>query len=70
MAKVIERQAGGWEVVNVEHVSGEREQHVLPWNDLKPHAFTDCWCNPRRDTDEPSVVIHNSMDRREKEVLQ
>ena len=40
--------------------------HVLPINDLREHEETDqCWCRPARDEEEPSVVIHNSMDRRE-----
>lgn len=40
--------------------------HVLPLNDLRDHDETaDCWCKPRRDEDEPRVVIHNSLDQRE-----
>lgn len=40
--------------------------HVLPINDLRPHdQSTECWCRPRRDDDEPRVVIHNAMDQRE-----
>ncbi len=39
--------------------------HVYPINDFKEH-FTDgrlCWCGPKS---ERGLVIHNSMDGREK----
>lgn len=26
---------------------------------------TECWCRPYRDPEEPSVIVHNSVDRRE-----
>lgn len=40
--------------------------HVVPIDDLKPHEQCDrCWCRPRRDDEEPAVVVHNSMDQRE-----
>lgn len=44
--------------------------HVYPQDDLKDHdtgegAGDTCWCKPVRDEDVPSVVVHNSMDRRE-----
>ena len=40
--------------------------HVIPIGDLREHEDSDtCWCRPRRDDEEPSVVIHNSMDQRE-----
>jgi hypothetical protein len=40
--------------------------HVLPVDDLRLHAETlHCWCGPRQDDDEPRVIIHNSVDRRE-----
>lgn len=48
--------------------------HVLPVDDLKPHneAGTSRWCKPRIEY-EPNggggystIVIHNSMDGREK----
>lgn len=40
--------------------------HVLPVNDLREHVEEiDCWCRPRQDVDEPAVIVHNSMDRRE-----
>lgn len=40
--------------------------HVLPINDLREHQEAlDCWCNPTPDHEEPSVIIHNSMDGRE-----
>lgn len=42
-------------------------RHVVPVNDLFPHvlSYAHCWCHPRLDDDEPSVVVHNSADGRE-----
>lgn len=39
--------------------------HVVPINDLRDHDEngTGCWCRP---TIEDGVVVHNSMDGREK----
>lgn len=39
--------------------------HVIPVNDLREHS-TDkpCWCRPKED--EHGVIVHNSMDGREK----
>jgi phytoene/squalene synthetase len=54
---------GGWNL-HPEDVHGDR--HIEPADDLRPHALTMlCWCNPRRDRDEASIVSHNAMDRRE-----
>lgn len=40
--------------------------HVAPVDDLREHQMSlQCWCCPRRDDEEPDLVIHNSMDRRE-----
>jgi hypothetical protein len=40
--------------------------HVVPIDDLRPHESSQtCWCKPTQDEDEPTVWIHNSMDRRE-----
>jgi hypothetical protein len=40
--------------------------HVMPENDLREHADNaTCWCRPTPDADEPLVLIHHSMDRRE-----
>ena len=40
--------------------------HVVPANDLREHALSiECWCNPTYHEEEPSVIVHNSMDRRE-----
>jgi hypothetical protein len=45
---------------------GEDGWHVVPINDLRPHVSNaSCWCRPTQDESEPSVWIHNSMDRRE-----
>ncbi len=43
--------------------------HVIPQNDLRDHcgAGTSCWCLPSvEDHDGYCVVVHNSMDGREK----
>jgi hypothetical protein len=40
--------------------------HVIPLDDLRLHnSAATCWCKPRQDDEEPSVWVHNSMDRRE-----
>lgn len=40
--------------------------HTIPVNDLREHETSrECWCRPKQDEDEPSLWIHNSMDRRE-----
>lgn len=40
--------------------------HVMPVNDLREHDESrDCWCKPTQDSDEPSMYVHHSMDRRE-----
>lgn len=40
--------------------------HVVPVNDLKEHELSvDCWCNPKRDEEEPEVIVHYAMDGRE-----
>ena len=39
------------------------ERHVIPVNDLRPHAQApDCWCRP---TDDEGVWVHHSLDQRE-----
>jgi hypothetical protein len=41
--------------------------HVIPNDDLREHESSAlCWCAPVRDDDEPRVVVHNSMDGRER----
>lgn len=43
-----------------------KEIHVMPMNDLREHVDSrDCWCKPTPDGDEPLVIVHHSMDRRE-----
>ena len=43
-----------------------RFTHVVPVNDLREHVLRlDCWCHPKQDEEETSVVVHNAMDRRE-----
>lgn len=40
--------------------------HVTPVDDLREHdASLDCWCKPVADGEEPSVIVHNSLDGRE-----
>lgn len=44
---------------------GAARNHVIPVNDLREHDLVaTCWCRPEVD-DDHSLVIHNSMDRRE-----
>ena len=41
--------------------------HVMPLDDLREHeASTACWCHPTPDEEEPSVIVHHSLDQREK----
>ena len=43
-----------------------RNIHVVPLNDLRPHDVENpCWCVPTHNLDEPCVLIHHAMDRRE-----
>ncbi len=40
--------------------------HVYPLNDLREHDTENglsCWCHPQEDK---GVIIHNSLDNREK----
>ena len=47
-------------IVNL--VDGQR--HVSPIDDIKMHDLgTDCFCRPQNDE---GVVVHNSLDQREK----
>lgn len=42
--------------------------HVYPLNDYRDHCVDggNCWCRPRvLDDGEDTIVVHNSMDRRE-----
>lgn len=42
------------------------DYHVLPIGDLREHVLSeDCWRRPAHADDEPRVLVHNSMDRRE-----
>lgn len=41
--------------------------HVVPLNDLREHvARIDCWCHPTPEDDEPRVILHHTLDQREK----
>ena len=50
-----------WEVC----VQDTLDKHVMPVDDLRPHVFHRCWCNPVRDDEDDNIIIHNSMDQRE-----
>lgn len=54
--------SGPWEVL-----ADQRPIHVMPRGDLREHVADGikCWCNPVRDIEEESVIVHNAMDRRE-----
>lgn len=44
-------------------VAGAEHAHVIPLDDLRPHAEKiDCWCRPTLDGD---VLVHHALDRRE-----
>jgi hypothetical protein len=41
--------------------------HVMPIDDLRPHEqSSECWCRPTQDDECDEVLIHHSMDEREK----
>ncbi len=43
-----------------------RRIHCTLVDDLREHDLSlDCWCNPVADGEEPSVIVHNSLDGRE-----
>jgi len=45
----------------------EYETHIIPIDDYREHFVSiDCWCSPKRDDEEYELIIHNSMDGREK----
>jgi len=51
----------------VGYKTSERLIHVVPLNDLREHvAQTDCWCNPTPDMEESFVILHHSLDQRER----
>lgn len=55
---------GGWDLHPTD-LHGDI--HVTPCDDLREHSLTPlCWCNPRRDSDDPEIVLHNAMDQRER----
>lgn len=46
--------------------AGRAESNVTPRDDLREHIDgMDCWCRPERHPEFLTIVIHNSMDRRE-----
>lgn len=41
--------------------------HVVPLDDFREHAVSrDCWCCPTEDEEDPFLIIHHSMDGRER----
>lgn len=45
----------------------DSDLHVMPVNDLREHEMSlSCWCRPRRDVSQIEVVVHNSLDGRER----
>jgi hypothetical protein len=52
------RSEQGWECT----FADDGVTHVRPIDDLKPHGWAECWCDP---TDDDGVVVHHSMDQRE-----
>ncbi len=51
-----------WQVID----SRDGEFHIVPTLDTREHlAEIDCWCCPLRDTDDKTLIIHNSADKRE-----
>lgn len=41
--------------------------HVMPLGDLREHVSScDCWCHPQPDIEDETVIVHNSMDGRER----
>lgn len=48
-----------WEVYEIEICEDFKECHVVP--DYGPvHLFNmHCWCHPKRDKEEPTVIVHN-----------
>lgn len=61
---------GRWHIRHPEEEDGlEPPVHVYPIGDLKEHVLEGevCWCQPTVDRDEvPTIVVHNSMDGRER----
>lgn len=46
--------------------SDDTTYHIIPINDLREHvANATCWCSPDQDEEEPSLMIHHSLDGRE-----
>lgn len=43
-----------------------RHVHIIPLDDLAEHYLDpECWCHPKPDKNQPVMLVHNSMDRRE-----
>lgn len=42
-----------------------KEIHIHPLGDLREHLLDrkKCWCRPVEE--EPGIIVHNSLDRRE-----
>lgn len=56
-----------WKRWPPQNIGGVAYYHVTPLNDLREHEWDFCcWCTPQCDADEPSVIVHNAADGREK----
>jgi hypothetical protein len=41
--------------------------HIIPLGDWREHeASCACWCHPKPHEENPEVMLHNSMDQRER----
>lgn len=39
--------------------------HLVPTNDIEEHVESLlCWCVPRRDKEEPKLIVHNAFAER------
>lgn len=56
----------GWDAIPIDFNGKHLYTHIVPCADLKRHQLDPtCWCAPRVDEDDRTVVIHNSADGRE-----
>lgn len=47
-------------------LTGIVHHHVIPADDFREHVESlPCWCGAMRDDEEPCVIIHFAMDKRE-----
>ncbi|MBR8228054.1 hypothetical protein KDX05_06980 [Burkholderia vietnamiensis] len=51
----------GWRVIEY----GD-ESHIVPVDEIDRHLPILCQCHPVEDEDDPTVIVHNAFDGREK----